>query len=233
MTGIATAPTPIVAPVRPPGPSASGDRWVSMRGVGWSGYSTLLDLRGSRRYPKLLYLDGDVWLMSPAFPHEHYTTRLGRFILALIVELDIPCVSTRALTLRLENKEGGVEADESYYLANAGLIQGLPKIDMATFPTPDLTVEVVISHPATHALEIYRRLGVPEVWFYDGEELLIHVFGPDARYAIAPSLAFSFVSPAEVHEWVSRPQEYDEARWFKDVSRWVAETLPARWEAQR
>ena len=62
-----------------PTEEAIGDQCVEFPGVGWKGYSTLLRLRGERSVPRMVYLDGTVWLMSPAFPHERLSVRLGSF----------------------------------------------------------------------------------------------------------------------------------------------------------
>ena len=49
---------------------AQGDQRVVMRGLGWEGYTTMLRLRGGRPVPRMIYLDGDLILMSPAYIHE-------------------------------------------------------------------------------------------------------------------------------------------------------------------
>jgi hypothetical protein len=91
---------------------AEGDQLVVMRGVGWKGYASLLRVRGERSRPKMVYLDGDVYLMSPAYPHEHYKKRLGHLVLNVTEELDIPCVFAGSTTFRRRKKKGGAEADE-------------------------------------------------------------------------------------------------------------------------
>ncbi len=68
---------------------AEGDPCVAIREIGWKGYCSLLRMRGDRSMPRMVYLDGTVWLKSPAFPHERLKTRLGQFVIELIVGLDI------------------------------------------------------------------------------------------------------------------------------------------------
>jgi hypothetical protein len=69
------------------------DRHVAFHDVGWKGYNTLLRLRGEQSWPRMIYLDGTVWLMSPTFPHERLKTRLGEFVTEVVVGLRIPFLS--------------------------------------------------------------------------------------------------------------------------------------------
>src|SRR3712207_3809436 len=101
-----------------------GDQCVELRDVGWKGYATLLRLRGERPRPRprLIYLDGDVCLVTTSFLHERLTKRLGILVQEIVVGLDIPCVPAGETTLRRRRKRGGVEGDETFYLANEARI---------------------------------------------------------------------------------------------------------------
>lgn len=206
-----------------------GDRRVALRNIGWKGYVTLLRLRGERPAPKMVYLDGTVWLMSPTFPHERLKTRLGEFVTEVVVGLRIPFVPSASTTLRRRAKRGGVEGDQTFYLANEGRIRGKDKIDLRTDPPPDLAIEAVCTHEADEAVEVYRRLRVPEVWVCDEAELVILVLRADGRYSrSATSAAFPFLSAAEIHGWVTQPQSAGELEWIMALRRWVGRTLRPR-----
>src|SRR5580704_11360775 len=88
---------------------AIGDQCVEFRDIGWKGYSTLLQLRGERPMPRMVYLDGTVWLSSVDFPHERLKGRLDHFVMVVVVEFDIPCVPAGSTTFRRRAKKGGVE----------------------------------------------------------------------------------------------------------------------------
>src|SRR6516165_3500982 len=92
-----------------PSAEAIGDQCVEFPAIGWKGYCTLLRLRGARSMPRMIYLDGTVWLMSPAFPHERLSVRLGLFVMEVVVGLNIPCIPARSTTFRRRAKKGGVE----------------------------------------------------------------------------------------------------------------------------
>jgi hypothetical protein len=98
---------------------ADGHQCVLLRDVDWKGYSTLLEMRCERSFPRMIYLDGSVLLVSPSFAHEYLAERLGWLVLVLVEELDMPCVPSRSTTFRRRAKRGGVEGDLSYYLAQS------------------------------------------------------------------------------------------------------------------
>jgi Uma2 family endonuclease len=206
-----------------------GDQCVEFPALGWKGYLTLLRLRGERSTPRMVYLDGTVWLMSPSFPHERLKTRLGQLVTEVVVGLNIPCVPAGSTTFRRRAKKGGVEGDQTYYLANEERIRGKNKIDLRTDPPPDLAIEAVHSHDANAAVRVFRRLHVPEVWICDEAELIILVLQPDGRYAQSPtSASFPFLSAAEIYGWVSQPQTVSDTEWTRELRRWVRRTLRPR-----
>jgi Uma2 family endonuclease len=222
--------TAIIQTARELGP----DRRVVFHDVGWPGYLTLLRLRGERSWPKMVYLDGTVWLMSPTFPHERLKTRLGEFVTEVVVGLQIPFVPAASTTFRRRAKRGGVEGDQTFYLAHEGRIRGKGKIDLRTDPPPDLAIEAVCSHEADKAVEVYRRIHVPEVWVCDEAELVILVLQADGKYSpSATSAAFPFLSAVEIHGWVGQTQSAGELEWITALRRWVLRVLRPRVRRQR
>jgi Uma2 family endonuclease len=220
-----SAATAIIKPTR----QDDGDQCVAFPGIGWKGYVTLLRLRGERSMPKMVYLDGTVWLMSPSFPHERLKSRLGQFVMEVLVALDIPCIVAGSTTLRRRAKEGGVEGDQTYYLANEERIRGKDKIDLRIDPPPDLAIEAVYSHDADDAVEVYRRFRVPEVWIFNEAELVILVRQANRKYsASTTSAAFPFITAAEIYDWVSRPQTVADTQWTRDLRRWIRRSLKPR-----
>jgi Uma2 family endonuclease len=194
----------------------------------WEGYEAVLKIRGERPAPRIIYLDGSLFLMSPSHPHERIVKRLGRFIDQVVMELDLPCAPSGSTTFRRGSKKGGVEADESYYFASEAEIRGKDEIDLEVDPPPDLVVEAVWTHKADAAVEVYRRFGVREVWIADGRALTILILQPSGDYEAAESSRALPVSAAEIHEWATREIEGSETAWLKAVQRWVRETVAPR-----
>jgi Uma2 family endonuclease len=208
---------------------AIGDQRVELHEIGWKGYLTLLRLRGERSAPRMVYLDGTVWLMSPTYPHERLKMRLGWVVEAIVDELDIPCIAAASTTFRRRARRGGVEGDHSYYLANEEKVRGKEKLHLKTDPPPDLAIEAVCSHDADAAIEVYRRFKVPEVWVCDESKLVILVLQSSGQYAASEtSASFPFLRPTEVADWVHRPQTVSDTEWRKQLRGWVKKTLRPR-----
>jgi Uma2 family endonuclease len=203
------------------------DRWFVFP-TDWAGYRALDKARGERSQPRLIYLDGRVTLVSPGLSHETLTKRLGWIVEAVLEVLDIPAVASRQTTLRKRERRGGVEGDESYYIANYARMVGKKKIDLRVDPPPDLAIEVVVSHPVKDALEVYRRLGVPEVWVGDGRSLRILLLQADGTYAESPvSASLPMLSAVDVMDRLQHPAR-DDIAWKRDLRRWVEDEIVPR-----
>lgn len=208
---------------------AIGDQCIVLRGIGWKGYTTVLRLRGERRFPRLVYLDGDLYLMSPAFPHERMALRMGQLVLVIIEEFRIPCVPARSTTFRRRKKEAGVEPDQSFYLANEARVRGKDEIDLRVDPPPDLVVEAVHTHDADAAVRVHKRFRVPEIWVGDEQGVKILVRRANGRYVeVDSSVAFPFLKASEIADWVLKPQTLPETEWLIEVRQWVRNVLDPR-----
>jgi Uma2 family endonuclease len=229
--------TPAVKP-KTASSAAAGDARIVWPGVGWEGYLALLKVQGEKARPQLVYLDGNVWIMSPSPMHERFNVRLALFVLCVTEELDIPCEPTGETSFKSHvEDEAGVQPDASFYLANHPVMaakDGKQDIDLRVDPPPDLVIEVVHSHPADHAVEVCRRFRVPEVWVCDENGLTFLILGRDGQYVSAErSLSFPFLTAAEVFDWVSRPGMSSGTQWIKALRAWVREVLLPRYQAQR
>jgi Uma2 family endonuclease len=211
-----------------------GDQCVVMYDVGWNGYTMMLRLRGGRSIPRMVYLDGDLYLMSPAYTHEYFAERLGAFVMEVVVGLGIPCMMAGRTTFRRKKKKGGVEGDKTFYLANAERIRGKQRqnLHLRKDPPPDLAIESVNTHDADAAVEVWRRFGVPEVWVEDGDSLQILALQTTGQYAESThSVSFPFLAASEIHEWVSRPETELDTDLIKALRKWVAGPLLERYRA--
>jgi Uma2 family endonuclease len=225
--------TPTPAPTETQAKLVEGDQCVEMCGIGWKGYKAMLRLRGRASVPRMTYLEGDLWLMSPSFFHESLAERLGSFVVEVAIGVGIAYLPAGHTTFRRLKKRGGVEADKSYYFANEGRVRGKRRIDLRIDPPPDLVVEAVYTHDATASIEVWRRLGVPEVWVCDETGLRILLRQANRRYAESESsVIFPFVAKAEIFDWVTRSPTTPELEWSREVRQWVQDVLVPRMRGQ-
>ncbi|HEU5118161.1 MAG TPA: hypothetical protein VFT74_16185, partial [Isosphaeraceae bacterium] len=61
-------------------PVPKTDQCVELHDIEWNGYRQMLRLKGERRYPRLIYLDGGLELVSPSYRHELGGDRLDRLV---------------------------------------------------------------------------------------------------------------------------------------------------------
>ena len=164
------------------------DQRVRLHGVSWSAFLALLRIRGEDApVPRVAYLDGEVELMSPGVPHETGKKRLARLIEMWSLEAGVDLDGIGAWLLKRRRDEVGVEPDECY-IVTAG---------HARAPTvPDFAIEVVQTNPGIDKLEIYRRLGVREVWFWERGRLSFHVLRGDRYVRCARSRVVRDLDPA-------------------------------------
>lgn len=194
--------------------------------VPWDGYEMMLKLLDERPI-RVTYDRGTLELMSPSIPHEEVGRLLGILIQAIAEELDLPCLGLKSTTWKRRLLARGIEADESFYLANTGLIVAKgKKVDLEVDPPPDLCIEVEITKSALKRMGIYAALGVPEVWRHDGTTLRVAVLRPDGTYAERDSSpSFPFLPLAEVVRLVAMAEGMDHSRWGRQVRAWVREVL--------
>src|SRR5689334_12972304 len=81
--------------------------------------------------------------------------------------------------------ERAIEPDECFYLTNEPLIRGKEEFNFEVDPPPDLGIEVNISSSSRRRMPIYAALGVPEVWRFSRDHIVIHRLAGDGTYQIA------------------------------------------------
>ena len=140
----------------PPDPDTI-DHFVYLN-VGWSDYQKLLAMRGDRSVPRITYLDGVVELMSPSRYHEVDKKCFARLLEAWSETAGVQLEGYGSWTLKSRRQKRGVEADECY---TAG------RVARDDRDRPDIAIEVVWTAGGIDKLDVYRKLGVREVWFYE------------------------------------------------------------------
>jgi Uma2 family endonuclease len=153
--------------------------------VSWEEYEKFLEAIGDRKI-LLTYDRGRLEIMAPLYDHEWWKTRVTVLLRVLCRELGLEIQGAGSTTLRRQDVQRGLEADEWFYLENARRIAGLrERIDLTRDPPPDLALEVEGTRSALDRLGVYATLRVPEVWRYDGEAFVVHCLRPDGQDEVA------------------------------------------------
>ncbi|GFE71091.1 Uma2 family endonuclease [Chroococcus sp. FPU101] len=154
-------------------------------GVNWRQYEALLaDLGDSNAY-RVAFLDGVLEIVAPSRRHESGKTRIGTLVEVYFLETNTEYFPTGSTTFRKEEKQAGSEPDESYCIDTDKEF-------------PDLAVEVVITSGGINRLELYRRLGVKEVWFWQNNNLSIYHKREDIPFEFVSTFGYEKLTQSEL-----------------------------------
>ena len=120
-------------------------------------YETLekLDTDLAQTGARLTYLDGCLEIMAPlSDAHEEPRNTLGQLLEIYMRTKNIRFYGRGSTTIGIKELGARKEPDESYCLGTRKSV-------------PDLAIEVIVTSGGIDSLEIYRRVGVLEVWFWE------------------------------------------------------------------
>jgi Uma2 family endonuclease len=192
-----------------------------LENISWSTFETLLKEIGGRRGYRIAYDNGMLEIMSPLYEHENPKIRSDRFIFILAEELGIEIKSAGSMTLKRERAKKGIEPDNCYYIQNEPAVRDREELDLETAPPPDLAIEIDITNSSINKLAIYSALGVPELWLYNGRVLKFYQLVETEYIERDFSIAFPFVSAAEMAGFFTRNQTMGEMALLKSFRTWV------------
>jgi Uma2 family endonuclease len=202
--------------------SRTGGIWV-LDGVSWPQYSRFLRAFEDRPGFRLTYDDGTLEIMSPSPRHDHPGRFLGRMVVVLCEEFDLPLICGGSTTLRRRLKKKGAEADECFWIANAHRMKGRLDLDLRRDPPPDLAIEIDVTHSSLDRTAIYAALRVPEFWRVHGEDMQFFALQENGKYKqVEKSRIFPAITPADLMRFLVRIyEEGDENPIIRDFRKWV------------
>ena len=149
--------------------------------------------------------------MSPTLMHDDDGQFLGRLIVTLTEELDLPVRGGGSVTMRRRKKRKAIEADDCFWITNAPAMAGKRRLNLRVDPPPDLAIEVDVSRSSLDRMGIYAALRVPEVWRLEGDFLRFYTLEADGKYVEAPSSrAFPLVAPADLLPFIEQARTADD-----------------------
>ncbi len=157
------------------------DRRFTLYGVSWQQYETLRDTFENYAGLRLTYLEGTLEFFMPSRKHELFKKLLARLSELYALETNTRIYGFGSETYCKQAKERGLEPDECY------CIEVVKEI-------PDIAIEINLTSGSIDKLEVYRGLGIPEVWIWqDSKLLLYHLHLPpngSTEYQIVPKSEF-------------------------------------------
>ena len=121
------------------------------------------------------------------------------------LERDVPLYGYGSMTFQSEPQERGIEPDECY-------VVGKPQ----TEGYPDLAIEVTVTTGGIEKLEVYRGLGVREVWIWEEGKIEVFVLGAGGYAKSSASTVIAGIDLLELAKWASDPDQHAALKAYRD-----------------
>jgi Uma2 family endonuclease len=171
------------------------DHIVQLHGVTWADYLRVLKIRGDRSAPRITYVEGTLEIMSPSRTHDEIKSYIGCLVEVWCLERGIEFTPYGGWTLKRRRDERGVEPDECYVFGPE------PKRKRR----PDLAIEVVWTWGGLDKLDVYRKLGVREVWYWEQGKLQAYLLRGLRYEVVAASEALPGIDLEQLASFLDRP----------------------------
>lgn len=176
--------------------------------VSWSDYQRIQRVRGDRSSPRIAYIEGELQIMSPSQSHERIKSVIGSLVEVWCLERDIEFTTLGSWTLEKKRLKRAVEPDECYVFG--------PR---RAASRPDLAIEVVWTSGGMDKLEIYRKLGVAEVWVWRRGKLTPHVLRGESYEAAVQSEVLPGIDLPQLAGLLDQPTTSAAIRAYRDLLR--------------
>jgi Uma2 family endonuclease len=184
------------------------DKIVVLRNATWADYQRLLEMRGERSAPRISYLEGALEITAPSRSHESLKSRIGCLVEAWCMENGVEFSPYGSWTLEDKDELRGVEPDECYVFG-----------ERPDATRPDLAIEVVWTSGGLDKLDIYRKLGVREVWFWRLGRLTVHLLQGETYEQRSASEVLPRIDLEELAAHLDRPTASQAIREYLDSIR--------------
>ncbi len=201
-------------------PSEPSHRFI-LRGISWATYQRLLDDFKDSHAAHFAYDQGVLEIMVLSTKHERPNRTLALLVEILAEELDMDVQRLGSTTFTREDLDKGFEPDSCFYIQNEARVRGKDEIDLAVDPPPDLVIEIDITSPSLNKFPIYARIGVPEIWRYDGRQVEMFALVTEEYARIEQSTIFPFLSNALATQFLGESTKLRSTAWLRRVRTWV------------
>jgi Uma2 family endonuclease len=199
---------------------------VILHNISWKTYESLLADYASQSSPRLTYDRGTLEIITPLPEHERINRTVASMMDVLALELNIDVLDLGSTTFKREDLERGFEPDSCFYFQNAARIRGKKEIDLTIDPSPELILEIDITSGSLNKFPIYAKIGVPEIWRYDGKRLVIHILSGEAYIKSDNSLVFPFITSNSISDLLEKSETLTKVDFLKLFSEWVRKHRP-------
>jgi Uma2 family endonuclease len=189
--------------------------------VSWETYEQLLANYADSSGPRFTYDRGVLEIMSPSSEHEEFSDVIRLLVYLLAEEWDINVRGFGSTTFRRADVSRGVEPDSCYYIKSVNKLSGVSDLDLNVHPPPDLVVEIDMTHPSISKLPIYAAFGVPEIWHYENDQIVILKLQGGKYVKSETSIAFPRLSRKQIGSFMELSKTEERPAWQRAVRKWA------------
>jgi Uma2 family endonuclease len=181
------------------------ERFISS-GVSWAQYEALLEKLGDSPWYRVTYLEGVLEIMAPSRKHESKKDNIARLLGVYFEETRTRFYGLGSTTFREGMKARGVEPDTCFCIGSEKEF-------------PDLAVEVVETSGGINKLEVYKGLGVPEVWFWKKGQFEVYCLRDEDYEKVSASELLPNFDLNLLATYVQNPEPLDAVIEFREKVR--------------
>jgi Uma2 family endonuclease len=164
-----------------------------------------LDVDLAKTGARLTYLDGCLQIMAPlSDAHEEPKNTLGQLLEIYMRMKNIRFYGRGSTTIGMKALGARKEPDESYCLGTRKSV-------------PDLAIEVIVTSGGIDTLEIYRRVGVGEVWFWEDGVISVYCLGSTGYELVSKSTLLPELDLRLIEFYSRMADQYDAVNAFMQL----------------
>jgi Uma2 family endonuclease len=194
---------------------------VLLPGVGWDTYERLLADLADCSGPRLTYDRGELEIMSPNAKHEAINEAVKVMISVLCEEWKLDVHALGSTTYKRKTFKRGFEPDSCFYFKKAALVRAKDHLDLEVDPAPELVVEIEISRSAIKKFPLFAKLGVGEVWRYDGQRVTIYVRKGETYLHQVSSRLLPGLTGATITRFLDESRSAARPMWLRQLRKWA------------
>ena len=199
--------------------ASPAEQRVVLNNVSWETYERLLEDYIDSSAPRFTYDQGVLEIMTPSAEHEWYNQLVSDLVKLLARDLRIDVLDLGSTTFKRAAAKQGFEPDSCFYVTHIQEVRGRERLDMAVDPSPDIVVEVVVTHPSVSKFPICAEFGIPEIWTYDGSRLTMHQLRGAEYVEIPSSHILRGLKSQQLGEFLELGKTLDSLAWPEEVLR--------------
>jgi len=201
-----------------PPQQSSEEKLITLTGIKWLTFKAIMSDVGDGRAWRIAYAEGVLEIRMPLTEHEEPVGMIEHFVGVVVDEMEIEMRQLGALTLEREDLTRAIEPDTCFYIQNESVVRG-KSINLPADPPPDLVVESDYTSSSLNKFSIYASLGVPEIWRYHNQSLLVYQLVEGNYEQRENSRAFPFLRIAEIPAFIEQSKTIGQraaVRLFRD-----------------